>query len=312
MNNKSLTSKVQGLKSCEVAVASSSSSIFSEDRGRERRRGRFFCKVLAASVVLLCLFPLVSPSQTPSPTVITGFNGSKYFPAPHFAQMEMKLTSKEAIELSGKQFQVTQPHLTTFNRQGVRQIEIEAPHCHYDQPANRLRSPGHVTVKTGDGRFRIEGDGFSFQQKESLLIISNAVHAVIENPTNASSSLVITSRWFEFDAGTKRGVFHDDVRGENADQIFTCRSLAISSVTKKNTRSLAAVSGMNASSFERIEADGGLEITGKSKPGHASAQRGVFYRADERIELFGDATWAFDGKSGKADRITARNTDESY
>ncbi len=291
-------------------------STFNAERGFSHwmlnARSRFIGVECWLLVVLICLLPVVTNSQTASPTIITGFNGSKYFPAPHFAQMEMKLTGKEAIELPNKKFQVTQPHLTTFNRQGVRQIEIEAPHCLYNEPTRLLNSPGHVTVTTGDGRFRIEGDGFSFQQKENLLIISNAVHAVIENPTNALSSLMITSRWFEFDAGTKRGVFHDDVRGENVDQIFTCGSLAVSSGTNKNTGSLATVSGMNSSSFERIEADGGLEITGKSKPGHASAQRGVFHRADERIELFGDATWAFDGKSGKADRITARKTDESY
>jgi len=145
-------------------------------------------------VVLLWLMPAASFSQTPSPAVIRGFNGSKYYPAPHFAQMEMKLTSKEAVELPGKQYQVMQPHLTTFTKQGVKQVEIESTYCLYNEPARLLNSQQHVMVKTGDGRSRIEGDGFSFQQKENLLIISNNVHAVIENPANRTSPLVITSR----------------------------------------------------------------------------------------------------------------------
>ena len=314
MNNKSLTSKVQGLKSCEGAVASSSSSIFSDDRGRGRRRGRgrFFCKVLAASVVLLCLFRNVSLSQPATPTVIKGFNISKYFPAPHFAQMEMKLTGTEGIELPGKQFQVTQPRLVTFEKNGSRAFEIEAPKCNYNDSARTLDSTGRLLAKTGEGQFTIEGEGFSFQQKLGILIISNNVQAIIINPTNKNSSLVITSRWFEFNVATHRGIFHESVRGEDSDFAFDCGKLTVTGSTNNAAKASAIASVGKASSFERIEADGGLEITGKSKPGHASAQRGVYHRADERIELFGDATWAFDGKSGKADRITARNTDESY
>ena len=248
---------------------------------------------------LLCLVALTSPAQTASPTVIKGFNVSKYFPAPHFAQMEMKLTGTEGIELAGKQFQVTEPHLITFKRNGEREIEIEAPHCNYDDPARVLDSPEKLTVKTGDGRFHITGDGFSYRQKDKVLVISNNVHAIIDRLTNNASPLEITSRWFEFNAETKRGVFHEDVRGEDADQKFSCGLLAVNAGTNKN-------------SFDLIEAQDSLEITGKSKPGHATAQRGIYHRAEDRIELIGDAVWAFDGRSGKADRITARKTDESY
>ena len=275
-------------------------------------RSRFIGVGCWLLVVLICFFQLISHGQTVSPTVIKGFNGSKYFPAPHFAQMEMKLTSKEAIELPGDQFQVTQPHLITFNKKGEREIEIEAPHCHYDKPASALRSPGRLLAKTGEGQFTIEGDGFSFQQKPGILIISNNVRAIIVNPTNKNSSLVITSRWFEFGLDTRRGVFHESVRGEDADFIFDCGKLVVMGSTNNTAKSSALASVGKANSFERIEADGGLEITGKSKPGNASAQRGVFHRADERVELIGDATWAFDGKSGSAEQITARRTDESY
>ncbi len=262
--------------------------------------------------VLLCIFPLASPAQTASPTVIKGFNVSKYFPAPHFSQMEMKLTGTEGIELPGKQFQVTQPRLVTFEKNGRRAFEIEAPNCNYNDSARTLNSSGRLLAKTGEGQFTIEGEGFSFQQKTGVLIISNDVQAIISNPTNKNLSLVITSRWFEFDVETRRGVFHESVRGEDADYVFDCGTLTVKGNTNNATKSTALSSVGNPGSFERIEADGGLEIVGKSKPGHASAQRGVYHRADERVELIGDAAWAFDGKSGKADRITARKTDESY
>lgn len=255
-------------------------------------------------VVLLWLMPAASFSQTPSPAVIRGFNGSKYYPAPHFAQMEMKLTSKEAVELPGKQYQVMQPHLTTFTKQGVKQVEIESTYCLYNEPARLLNSQQHVMVKTGDGRSRIEGDGFSFQQKENLLIISNNVHAVIENPANRTSPLVITSRWFEYNDTMERGVFHGNVRGEDADQVFTCGVLTVTARTNatRGTRSLS--SGSNTNLFDLIEAEGGLKVDGKSKTGHASARRGSFRQAEQRVDLVGDAGWSFNGYSGNAERMT--------
>jgi lipopolysaccharide export system protein LptA len=262
--------------------------------------------------VLFCLVCFASYSQNASPTVIKGFNVSKYFPAPHFAQMEMRLTGETGTELPGKQFQVTQPRLVTFEKNGRRAFEIESPSCNYNDPARTLDSTARLLARTGEGQFSITGEGFSFQQKTGLLIISNDVQATIINPTNKSSSLVITSRWFEFDVATRRGVFHESVRGEDADYLFNCGMLTIKGSTNNAPKTAALNAVANPGSFDWIEAEGGLQIVGKSKTGCASGQRGTFYRADERLELIGDATWAFDGKSGKADRITARNSDESY
>jgi len=262
--------------------------------------------------VLILIVPVISPGQTASPTVIKGFNVSKYFPAPHFAQMEMRLTGAEGTELPGKRFRVTEPRLVTFEKNGRRAFEIEAPDCDYTDPTRTLDSAGRLLARTGEGQFSIEGEGFSFQQRTGVLIISNAVQAIIANPTNKNSSLVITSRWFEFHVETRRGVFHESVRGEDAEYLFNCGTLTIKGSTNNAPKSAALNAVGNPGSFDWIEADGGLEIVGKIKDGRASGQRGTFYRADEKLELIGDATWAFDGKSGKADRITARNSDQSY
>jgi hypothetical protein len=41
-------------------------------------------------------------------------------------------------------------------------------------------SPGHLQVQTGDGKFRVEGDGFLWRQSDSFLTISNNVRTVVE------------------------------------------------------------------------------------------------------------------------------------
>lgn len=55
-----------------------------------------------------------------------------------------------------------------------------APECIYDTFKSAANSPGHLQVWTGDGRFRVEGDGFLWRQSESFLTISNNVRTVIE------------------------------------------------------------------------------------------------------------------------------------
>ena len=41
-------------------------------------------------------------------------------------------------------------------------------------------SAGHLQVQTGDGKIRVEGDGFLWRQNDSFLTISNRVSTVIE------------------------------------------------------------------------------------------------------------------------------------
>ena len=57
---------------------------------------------------------------------------------------------------------------------------MDAPECVYDTLNGVANSPGHLQLRTGDGNFRVEGDGFLWRQDDALLTISNHVHTVIE------------------------------------------------------------------------------------------------------------------------------------
>jgi hypothetical protein len=57
---------------------------------------------------------------------------------------------------------------------------VRAPQCTYAVMAGVASSAGHIEMQTGDGKFHIEGDGFLWRQNDSLLIISNRVHSVIQ------------------------------------------------------------------------------------------------------------------------------------
>jgi lipopolysaccharide export system protein LptA len=247
--------------------------------------------------------------QANLPGVVTGYNATRYYPAPNFRQMEMKLTGAEAMQLPGaaKQFRIIKPVFVSFEPTGATQVTIETPECIFDETdskARRVSSTETLAMRTGDGRFSIVGKGFLWRQEEKILIISNDVRAVV-HWTNNAPPLEITSRWFEFDAGRGRGIFHDDVRGENPDLVFICALLTVSGSMDKTNRSALNLSGSGRGTFELIEADGGLEITWKTPGRYAKAQRGLYRHAEQRVDLVGAAEWGFDGRAGRADRITA-------
>ena len=232
------------------------------------------------------------------------FSTSEYFPPPHYTNLQYKLTAAQGRSLPGDQQLLSKVTLQTFKMTGEAELVIDVPECVYDPASRTVDSPGPLIVQSGDGRFRITGDGFSYRQGESRVVISNRVHATVEVPaTNAAGPLEITSRWFEFDKDQNRGVFHNEVRGGDPDFEFTCGQLSVSAITNE------LVTVTNRMAFDLIEAEGALNVVGKAGGKQAgrriSAQRGVYHRGTEQVELIGEAKWHLVGQSGRADRLTA-------
>jgi lipopolysaccharide export system protein LptA len=262
-------------------------------------RGRQF----AVLGLALLVTTVIQPALRAQPAAIGGgsnFNLTDYYPFPNQRQMKFKLTGAEARPVPGdkNKVQVTNLKLQSFRPNGEREIVIEAPECVYDQAARQAGSAGRLQVQSGDGRFQIAGDGFNWQQETKALVISNNIRSTIQQPKSNTAPLEITSRWFEFNADQRRGVFHEDVQGADAEVEFTCGQLAASAPEGK--------------SFDLIEAQQNLEIKGKADGRRASAQRGVYHRAEDRVELIGDAAWLVGQYSGHADRVTARQSDQSF
>lgn len=263
-------------------------------------------------VLLLGLLGLVAGFAQANRNGATGYNITQFFPPPNFRQVEMRLTGSEATQLpgSGKQFRVTKPQFTSYRTNGETVVMIETPECLFDETdakARTISSEQTLSMRTGTGDFSITGRGFRWWQNSKTLIISNDVRALVRY-TNNAPPMEITSRWFEFDAEQRRGIFHDDVRGEDTNQVFTCELLTISATTNKTTKpqsgSSINLAGANSGGLDYIEADGGLTVIGKQPGQRAKAKRGAYHHAEQRMDLIGDAEWAYEGRSGKADRFT--------
>ena len=95
--------------------------------------------------------------------------------------MKSRLSGAEAQPQAGGLLVVQQLKLETFTVDGKLELIVRAPECVYDTFNHMANSPGHLKAQTGDGKFRVEGDGFLWRQNDSFLTISNNVHTVIEN-----------------------------------------------------------------------------------------------------------------------------------
>ena len=108
------------------------------------------------------------------------FTSVEYYEAPHQQQVKSRLSGAEASPEPGGLLVVKQLKLETFDINGKSEIIVDAPECVYDTLNGVAASPGQLQMRTGDGKFRVEGDGFLWRQTNSLLTISNHVRTVIE------------------------------------------------------------------------------------------------------------------------------------
>jgi hypothetical protein len=109
------------------------------------------------------------------------FSSVEYFEPPHQQQMKSRLSGAEASPQAGGLLLIKKLKLEMFKEDGTLEYEVEAPDCIYDTLHSTASSPGPLQFQTGDGKFRVEGEGFLWRQADQFLTISNNVRTVIEN-----------------------------------------------------------------------------------------------------------------------------------
>jgi lipopolysaccharide export system protein LptA len=100
---------------------------------------------------------------------------------------------------------------------GAPQMVAEAPECLMDPKTKEFSSAGPLKVHAQEGKVFIEGRGFEFLQNDSVLVISNDAHSIIDNQTgtNLPVKTEIFSRHARFemktDATNGTAVYERDV-----------------------------------------------------------------------------------------------------
>jgi len=137
-------------------------------------------RFLAAGAIWFFAIPNGRPQQNGAQHA-SDFTSVEYFEPPNQQQIKSRLSGAEAQPQAGGLLVIKQLRLETFNANGKPEMVVNAPECVYNTFNRTASSPGHLTALTGDGKFRVEGDGFLWRQNDSFLTISNHVRTVIEN-----------------------------------------------------------------------------------------------------------------------------------
>jgi hypothetical protein len=147
-------------------------------------------KILLAAAILFAAISSERAQQN-----VTGrannFTSVEYFDPPNHKQMKMRLSGADAQPQPANNgaLIIKKMKLETFNPDGSTVIIVEAPECVYDTMKGMASSPGHLQLRSGDGKLRMEGEGFLWRQSDGLLTISNDVRTVIESEPGTKTAL---------------------------------------------------------------------------------------------------------------------------
>mgnify|MGYP001605434527 CR=1 FL=1 len=117
------------------------------------------------------------------PAHATDFTSSTYFEPPHEQQVKLKLSGAESLPLPGAWQDIRQLKIETFTVDGKPEMIVRAPQCNFAPLDGVANSSGPIELQTGDGKFRLSGEGFLWRQEDNSLTISNNVHTVIQAGT---------------------------------------------------------------------------------------------------------------------------------
>lgn len=143
------------------------------------RHASLVTRLLAVGMILLFALPNGLPQQT-GVHHASDFTSIEYFEPPQQQQMKSRLSGAEAQPQAGGLLVIKQLKLETFDASGKPEMIVNAPECVYDTFQHTASSAGHLEAQSGDGRYRVEGDGFLWRQNDSFLTISNHAYSVIK------------------------------------------------------------------------------------------------------------------------------------
>jgi len=151
--------------------------------------GKYFFAAAAGLFFLAATGARAQSMPLDSLGAATNFSSVTYFEPPHEQQVYTRLSSAEAASLPGTMFDLKKMKVEVFNTEGTNVLVVEAPQCIYAPLDEVASSAGHLALKSGDGKFHTEGDGFLWSQTNSVLVISNHVRTVIEGTLAGPANL---------------------------------------------------------------------------------------------------------------------------
>ncbi len=163
------------------------------------------------------------------------FKSVEYYPSPNQTRMKTQLSGADAQPLEGGLLAIKQLKIEIFSTNGQSQVLASAPDCIYDSANRTANSSGRLLLQNGDGKIRVEGEGFLWRQNESWLTISNNVKTFIASMAlaaglsasaqNLANWTEISSHMADVDMNARRATYSGDVHVADPQMKLTCEWL---------------------------------------------------------------------------------------
>jgi hypothetical protein len=134
---------------------------------------------VAMAMTLFFVGILICHSEDPVPGEASDFSAVQYFP--NSQQIQTRTSGSSGSQISDTVYLIKNFKLESFAKDGQLSWVATAPECQLNQANNQANSSSHLVVISGNGKSRLEGDGFLWRQDNSLLSISNHLVQVIES-----------------------------------------------------------------------------------------------------------------------------------
>lgn len=268
-------------------------------------RPRLFSRLGAISPALLALALSLVPAPAQRLGEMKGFTFAEYYP-PEKTQMKSKLEGEKALRQDDGTVLVSGARLYTFRTNGEPELSITVPQCLHDPRARSISSPGPLQVRSAGGLFSLEGQGFWWGQTNSALIISNAVHTVVQpallsrapgapppQPGAEPGQFDIVADRFQYTADTGLAIYSGHVRVTGTNLDLQGGRLTLEMPFEE--RQLRRVTAEEAVA---------LDYAGT----HATGDKAVYDLDTGLVHVTGQPSWQADVRQGRADEFLIDRT----
>jgi lipopolysaccharide export system protein LptA len=261
------------------------------------------------------------PSSQPQALQLNHFSlAPEHFPPPHEAQIKTLLqgASAEQPDPDSRRYTIHQAKLRTFRVDGATNMIIEAPQCVYNSTNKTVDSSGPIQMQTGDGRFRIAGRGFLWQQENSSLVISNQVHTwassglfepgTQEVPTNDTAretrKIEITSDRFAYQTNSGLGIYTGNVQVTGTNLAMEAGTLTLKMPVGQDF--VGGLPEQNQLEHITAQTNVALDYSGI----HATGQRADYSALTGQALLTGHPAWQTNQWGGRGDELVLDRTNK--
>jgi lipopolysaccharide export system protein LptA len=257
----------------------------------------------ACVVVMATALSIVAQNVRTPQFTIEG--GAFKAPISDGSRMIAMVSGREAKPaLLAGQMAITDFRLETYDPAQKPELRVESPSSVFDSKgASSVRS---IALHSVDGRFRVTGEGWSWQQASGLLVISNRVQTLLRRSGADTNQPPIEVNAERLEYNLKTG----DTRFLRQCKAFQPGQARLSA------DELTSRLGARLERPEAIVATGNVTME-VLRPGHEGTATGdtalyAIVPEGERIELSGTPEWQFGPTAGSAEQLVLLPAKEAY